>query len=112
MYNIYYAQIHTHTHTLTFAHAHTRLCTDTHARKGQRHTRCSLKKWDRNERELWRGRELSVHTEYEREGKARWEWAGGARSISKSKQGGGANKPSGSAFSLWTACFRGQQKIS
>lgn len=31
---------------------------------------------------------------------------------SKSKQGRGENKPSGSAFSLWTACFRGQQKIS
>lgn len=28
------------------------------------------------------------------------------------KQGGVADKPSGSALSLWTACFRGQQKIS
>lgn len=66
---------------------------------------------------VWRGGELSVHTEYEREGKTRreWAWGGGwgeTRSISKSKQGGGANKPSGSALSLWTACFRGQQKIS
>lgn len=25
---------------------------------------------------------------------------------------GGANKPSGSELSLWTTCFRGQQKIS
>lgn len=28
------------------------------------------------------------------------------------KRGGVADKPSGSALSLWTACFRGQQKIS
>lgn len=25
---------------------------------------------------------------------------------------GGVNKPSGSELSLWTTCFRGQQKIS
>lgn len=61
---------------------------------------------------VWRGGELSVHTEYERGGKTRWEWEGDTRSISKSKQGEGANKPSGSVLSLWTACFSGQQKIS
>lgn len=46
---------------------------------------------------VWRGGELSVHTEYEREGKTRQEWAGrgGTRSIGKSKQGGGAKQTFG-----------------
>ena len=83
---LFYAQALTPapTRTHTFVHRHT------HARKGQKHTRCSLKNGTgMKENLVWRGGELSVHTEYEREGKTRREWAGGRRgaSANQNKEG-------------------------
>lgn len=98
---------HTHKHS----HLHTHSCAHTCLKGAETRQMLSKNGTGMKENLVWRGRELSVHT-YEKEGKTRREWAGDMRSISKSKKGGGANKPSGSALSLWTACFSGQQKIS
>lgn len=76
------------------------------------------KKREINERELFCGGGWGgigsdgIWKRREKRGRGEGKVARGMSKWKKEKKGGVADKPSGSALSLWTACFRGQQKIS
>lgn len=85
----------THTCTHAFVHKHTHA--EAHQMLSKNGTEILKKNFVWRDR-IWRGGEMRVAERSEEH--------------QQIKTRRGANKPSGSAFSLWATCFSGQQKIS